>query len=182
MSASLATTPGLADLGELLLRFLLLSLLSVGGAITTAPEMHRYLVEQRGWIDDASFNASIALAHAAPGPNILFVTLIGWNVAGPAGAFAATVGILLPSSLLAVAAERWMRRHQARQGVQAFRIGMAPIVLGLLMAIGWILATPGVERPALLALTVVTVLVVWRTRINPLWLIAAGAITGMLIG
>ena len=60
--------------------FAMLSLLAIGGAITTVPEIHRYIVGQRGWLDDVSFSGSIALAQAAPGPNVLFVALMGWNV------------------------------------------------------------------------------------------------------
>ena len=76
----------LADLLSLLGHFMLLSLLAVGGAITTASDMHRYVVVEHGWITDAQFSSSIAIAQAAPGPNMLFVAVIGWNVAGAAGA------------------------------------------------------------------------------------------------
>jgi chromate transporter len=177
-----AAGPGLPELAELFARFLMLSLLSIGGAITVAPEMHRFVVVERGWLDDAAFTASISMAQAAPGPNILFVTLIGWNAAGAAGALATTLGIMLPSSLLALAAARWTQRHDARPGVQAFRAGMAPITIGLLMATGWILAGPTLGDPALLAVTAATVLLVWKTRLNPLWLIGAGALAGIATG
>ncbi|MCZ8074003.1 MAG: chromate transporter, partial [Paucibacter sp.] len=83
------------DLLDLFLHFLTLSLLSIGGAITTAPEMHRFLVGERHWLSDTEFTSSIALAQAAPGPNILFVAVLGWNVAGLSGAFAAMAGIML---------------------------------------------------------------------------------------
>ena len=66
----------------------MLSLFAVGGAITTAPDMHRYVVDEHHWISDAQFTASIAIAQAAPGPNVLFVAILGWNVAGPLGAIA----------------------------------------------------------------------------------------------
>ncbi|MES2424807.1 MAG: chromate transporter, partial [Pseudomonadota bacterium] len=69
-----------ADWLQLFLHFISLSLLSIGGAITTAPEMHRYLVDQQRWMTDPQFNASIAIAQAAPGPNVLFVALMGWHV------------------------------------------------------------------------------------------------------
>ena len=71
--------------------FMLLSLLAVGGAITTASDMHRYVVAEHGWISDAQFSASIAIAQAAPGPNVLFVAVIGWNVGGLAGVASANV-------------------------------------------------------------------------------------------
>lgn len=73
-----------SELSALFGHFLVLSLLSVGGAITTAPDMHRYLVVDQGWLNDAQFTASVALAQAAPGPNVLFVAILGWNVAGAA--------------------------------------------------------------------------------------------------
>lgn len=65
--------------------FASLSLLAVGGAMTTAPEMHRYLVDETHWLSETQFTSSIALAQAAPGPNILFVALMGWNVGLNAG-------------------------------------------------------------------------------------------------
>jgi chromate transporter len=169
-----------ADLLDLFWRFLVLSLLSIGGAITVAPEMHRFVVDERGWIDDAQFTASISLAQASPGPNILFVTLIGWNAGGWAGALAATLGIMLPSSAIALLAFRWMRRLSASPWVRAFRVGMAPITIGLLLATGWILASPNLGRPWLLGVSAATVALLMLTRLNPLWLIAAGALAGVL--
>ena len=88
--------------------FATLSLLAVGGAITTAPDMHRYLVGDKLWLTDAQFTSSIALAQAAPGPNVLFVALMGWNVGMNAGGYGyallgvavAMLGILLPSTTL----------------------------------------------------------------------------------
>ena len=67
---------GYGNLLDLLGCFVTLSLLSVGGAITTVPEMHRYLVAQNPWLTDSQFSASIALAQAAPGPNVLFVAVL----------------------------------------------------------------------------------------------------------
>ncbi|WP_334166020.1 chromate transporter, partial [Tepidimonas sp.] len=69
-----------ADWLAIFTHFLSLSLLAIGGAITTAPDMHRYLVTQNGWLSESQFSAAIALAQAAPGPNILFVALMGWTV------------------------------------------------------------------------------------------------------
>ena len=85
----------------------MLSLLAIGGAITTAPDMHRYVVDEHHWISDAQFSASIAIAQAAPGPNVLFVAVLGWNVAGPLGALATMAGTLLPSTALTLVATRW---------------------------------------------------------------------------
>ena len=64
----------------------------MGGAITTAPDMQRWLVGEHGWISDAQFTTSVAIAQAAPGPNMLFVAVIGWKVAGVAGVVATLAG------------------------------------------------------------------------------------------
>ena len=87
--------------------FLLLSLLSIGGAITVVPDMHRVLVDQMGLLTDAQFNASIAIAQASPGPNVLFVAVMGYQAVGLIGAAVTLAGIMLPSTTLALAAARW---------------------------------------------------------------------------
>jgi chromate transporter len=169
----------LADWLQLFGHFLLLSLAAIGGAIVIAPEMHRLMVTQMGVLSDAQFTASIAIAQAAPGPNVLFVAVMGYQAAGIAGAAATLIGIMLPSSLLAFAASRWSSARQDWRAVRAFKAGMAPITIALLVATGWILAagTPGWAH---LVLTVGAALAVWRTRIHLLLLIAGGAVVGAL--
>ena len=144
-----------ADWAQLLLYHLSLSLLAVGGAITLAPDLHRKLVSEQGWLSEAQFNQSMALAQAAPGPNVLFVAMMGWNVgfqsAGPAaaawlatllgaaGALICLLGVMTPSSILTLVATRWCQKHRERLAVQALRQGLAPIVVGLLLATSWLL-------------------------------------------
>jgi len=190
---------GYGNLLDLLGCFVTLSLLSVGGAITTVPEMHRYLVAQNPWLTDSQFSASIALAQAAPGPNVLFVAVLGWNVGmasgggpgnGPlpwalaAAAMAVSVvGIIIPSTTLTFFVARWGQRNRERAEVRAFKQSMAPVVIALLVATGWLLtASHGnvQQAPLLWLLTVVSALLVWKTRIHLLWLIGAGALAGVL--
>lgn len=169
-----------AQFFALFMHFAALSLIAVGGAITTAPDMHRYLVSEQGWISNEQFTASVALAQAAPGPNILFVAVIGYNVAGLAGALAAMAGIMLPSSMLVVWATRWTRARRETIGVRAFNAGLAPLTLGLLLSTGWILSEPARDSVGAVILVVVTVLLTVKTRVSPMWLIALGAVAGML--
>ena len=173
-----------AELAGLALHFMLLSLLAVGGAITTAPDMQRYVVLENGWIDAALFNASIAIAQAAPGPNVLFVAAIGWNVGGLPGVAATLLGSLLPSTTLTLAIARWGERRRESRGLRVFTTAMAPITIGLLLATGWVLAEPYVREPAqrvgALALVALTVIVMLRTRASPVWLVMLGAAAGLL--
>lgn len=80
------------------LHFALLSLLAVGGVNTIMPEMHRIVVESNGWVSGAEFTQLFALSQAAPGPNVLIVSLIGWKVAGLPGALISLAGICLPAA------------------------------------------------------------------------------------
>lgn len=193
MSDSLHHAPQLIlqwqDWLDVFLHYMMLSLLSIGGAISTLPEMHRYLVEQHHWLTDAQFNASVAIAQAAPGPNVLFIALLGWNLglntgsvwAGLLGLVITMTGILLPSTTLTYTAARWSHQNRDLRAVRAFKLGMAPIVIGLLLATGWIMAQAhqslSQDWPIWL-LTAVCALVVWRTRLHLLWLLAAGALLG----
>lgn len=171
---------GWMDLLGLWAHFMLLSLLAVGGAITAAPDMQRYLVGQQGWMSDAQFTAGVAIAQAAPGPNILFVAVMGWHVAGPAGVLATMVGIMGPSSALAFAAGRYGRRRADAPALRAFTAGMTPLTLGLLLSTGWVLTAPLRGEWVATALVLGTVLASVRTRISPMWLIAGGAVAGAL--
>ena len=130
------------DSPSLFVHFLMLSLLSIGGAISTTPEMHRFLVEDMRWLDDQAFSQSIALAQAAPGPNLLFVPILGYRVGGALGATLATLGMLLPSSVLSLTATRWAARHREHRWVKAFQWGMAPVTLGLMVSTCWVLSRP----------------------------------------
>ncbi|HZP86484.1 MAG TPA: chromate transporter [Burkholderiales bacterium] len=159
--------------------FLLLSLLAIGGAITVAPDMHRVLVDQMGLLSDAQFNASIAIAQASPGPNVLFVAVMGYQAAGLVGAAATLTGIMLPSTTLALAAARWSHARREQRNVQAFKAGMAPIVIALMFATAWIL-TVQVEGWRHMLVALVAMLLVWRTRIHLLVLIGLGAFVGAL--
>lgn len=191
----MSTAPVLAlawsDWVNLLAHYLALSLLSVGGAIATLPEMHRFLVEQQRWLTDTQFNASIAIAQASPGPNVLFVALMGWNIGINTGSMASALfgalltmtAILLPSTTLSYLTARWSHRNRDRRSVRAFKQGMSPIVIALLVATGWILAgahqDPARDWPLWL-LTATTALIVWRSKLHLLWLLAAGALLGGL--
>ena len=179
----------LQDWLTLFLHYLSLSLLSIGGAITTAPDMHRFLVDQQGWLTDAQFNASIAIAQAAPGPNVLFIALLGWNVGlnaggmlnGLLGVLVAMTGILIPSTTLTYLAASWGHRNRELRAVRAFKQGMAPIVVALLIATGWILATANsgtLKNWPLWLATATTALIVWRTKMPMLWLLGTGALLG----
>ncbi len=180
-----------ADWWELFSHFMSLSLLAIGGAITTAPDIHRYLVDEHFWLSEEQFTASIAIAQAAPGPNAIFIALMGWNVGmvgfSYTGAFAAMtatlVGVMLPSTITTLTITRWMHSNRERLGVQAFKAGLVPVTLALLVATAYLLTTANAKQSdwPFWLMTGMTTLVVWRSKIHLLWLLGLGAIAGAML-
>ena len=160
--------------------FIALSLMSIGGAITLVSDMHRRLVVNDHLLSDGDFTSAIALAQAAPGPNVLFVGLFGWYAGGIGGALISMLGIMIPSTTLALAVARWVSTRRHWLSVQAFQAGMMPVTVGLLLATGWVLAPPLATQPRALLLSAVVAVLVWRTKIRLIWLIGAGALLGAL--
>jgi len=127
-------------LTELAWQFALLSFLAIGGVNTLIPEIHRRVVDVEHWMTDTDFAQAFAIAQAAPGPNLLIVSLIGWKVSGVLGALVATAAICIPSSLLTFAvAHVWDRFREAPLRA-AIQHGLAPVTVGLVLATGYILA------------------------------------------
>ena len=188
-----------ADWFGLFIQFSLLSLLAVGGAITTAPDMNRYLVMQQGWISSQQFSSSIALSQAAPGPNVLFVALLGWNVGLNAGggvengwmawglaffgALVVMMASVLPSAVFTYIAMRWVSKNREMRIVRAFKMGMAPIVISLFISTGWLLTVaynePSRDWP-IWVLSAGIAFLAYYTKIHPWWFIVVGACMGGL--
>jgi len=177
------------DWFNLFKHFASISIASVGGPLVLLPEIHHFLVAQQAWLTDAQFSASIVIAQASPGPNVMFVALMGWNIGLNAGGyllagFAAVlsmIGILLPSSVLIFVTARWVQKHSELRAVRAFKIGLSPVVISMMIAAGWLLATANTESVRdwpLWVLAAVATLIVWRTKVHMLLLLAIGAALG----
>ena len=167
-------------LRSLLGHFGMLSLLAVGGGGTVIPDMHRYLVDANGWMTDAQFAALYAISQASPGPNILFVALFGWQVAGAGGTFAAMVGMCGPSSLIALGFEYFAGRSPHARWPGLIKRGLSALTIGLLMSTGWVLASSVDHSWTAVAVTLLTIGLMLKTRVHPLMLVALGAGAGLL--
>jgi chromate transporter len=170
------TESPLLDLGQ---DFSLLSLMAVGGAITVLPEMHRSVVEVHEWMSATQFADLFALAQASPGPNILVVTLIGWKVAGLAGALVATLAMCGPSCVLTFAVSKIWLNFRDTSWRAAVETGLVPVTVGLMLAGGYLITRSADDSPAAFLLTGATAATVLTSRVHPLWLIAIGGALGL---
>lgn len=165
----------------------LLSLVAIGGAHTVLPDVHRLVVREHAWLTDTQFGALIALSQAAPGPNVLVMTLIGYQVAGFAGAIGATLAFLIPSSIVVLAAAQTIARAGDARWVRILKIGLGPLTAGLVLASGSVLARGVLTHLAdgqaivVAAITLAVTAGAVFTRINPLWLILVAGAAGVVL-
>ncbi len=169
------------NLVELALYFGLLSVISVGGMPSVMPEMQRFVVDVKGWLTPADFLQAFAVGQAAPGPNVLIASLIGWKVAGLAGALVALGAFCLPAAVIAWwVAELWDRFKDSPWRLAVQR-AIAPIVVAMILSGGVVLATPGSPDWRLWLIAGGSAAGMVVTNLNPLWLLAAGGILGAVM-
>ena len=163
---------------ELAAQFLVLSLLSIGGANAVIPEIHLRAVETEHWLTDTDFAQLFALSQAAPGPNVLIVSLIGWKVAGVLGGIVAMLAMSGPSSVLTYGvAHVWERWRDAPWRI-AIQRGLAPVTVGLILASGYILTRSADHTWSAYAISGATLLLSLSTRLHPLWMLGVAAAMG----
>ena len=168
------------DLGAWFLQLVVLWFAAIGGPATILPDVHRYVVEVHHWITSKEFAELYTLAQVAPGPNAMFVTLIGWHVAGLPGVVATTLPLLVPASTLTLFVGHLNERYPRAPLGRAVRRGLAPITIGLMFASATILMRTVNHDWRGYLMTLVTVTIVLAKSWNPLWLLAGGALAGVL--
>ena len=170
------------NLVDLALYFMMLSLISVGGMPSVLPELQRYAVDVKGWMTPGDFIQAFAVGQAAPGPNMLIASLVGWKVAGLTGAVVALAGMFGPAGVLAwYVAEAWERFKDSPWRL-AIQRAIAPVVVAFILSGGYILATPDAPDWRLWTIAAATAAAMLVTKLNPLWFLAAGgAIGGFLL-
>ena len=152
--------------------FAILSLVSIGGANAVLPEIRRQVVVVHGWMSEAVFANLFAISHAAPGPNIILVSLIGWQLAGLAGLLVATLAIMIPSCSLAFLAGRAVNRWSDKRWVRLLKEGLIPVALGLILASGVSMMQTADQGELTVVISLATAGFVVFSGRNPLWAIA----------
>ena len=158
--------------------FGLMSLFAVGGANAAIPEMHRIAVDVHHWMTDKQFADVFAISQMSPGPNVLIVTLIGYSVAGLAGALVATLAMCVPTAVLAYCVSRLLTRSSHSRWPAIIQAALVPLSIGLMAASGLILALTSDRTWTAALLTVVSAVLAAATRLNPFWMLLAGGCLG----
>lgn len=157
-----------------------MSLFAVGGATSIYADLHRRVVDNNAWVSNAQFAEMVGLSQAAPGPNILVVSLIGWRIAEFPGALAAFVGMCAPSSALVYGLSRFWERHRERRWNRSLTAALGPIAIGLTLASGYLVTLGAGGSAAAYALIGITALATLFTKLHPIWFIGLGAVAGLI--
>jgi chromate transporter len=155
-----------------------LSLLAFGGANAVIPEMQRQVVDVHHWMSGQEFAGLYALAQAAPGPNMMVVSLVGWRVAGFWGALVTTLAVSLPSSVLTFAVTGIWFRFKDAPWRKALQVGLAPVTAGLVMASAVLLIQSTAVDWSAAATIVVAAGLFFFSRLHPLLILALAAAAG----
>jgi chromate transporter len=161
------------------LHLALLSLVAVGGVNTIVPELHRQVVEVRGALTEQQFADLFAIGQAAPGPNVLFVTLIGWQLAGFTGALLTAAALCVPTCTITFFVTRVWDRFKDAPWRRATEAGVIPVTIGFVAASAFLIARAADQNIAAVAVTGATAAIALWGRINPLWGLGGAAALGL---
>ena len=143
------------------------------------PQLRTLIVVANGWVSDREFADLFALSQIMPGPNFIFMlSLIGWQIGGLLGAIAATLGIAGPPCTAMFFAFRLWHRFRDARWRQIVSRGIVPLTIGLVIAGGYVMARAGDPGWPAAVVTAGAVVLMLRTRINPLWILTAGGVLG----
>jgi chromate transporter len=155
-----------------------MSLLAVGGANAAIPEMQRIAVDIHHWMSAKQFADIYAISQLSPGPNVLIVTLIGYQVAGVLGAIAATLAMCAPAAVLAFYVSRLLARKSGSRWPAVIQAALVPLSIGLMGAGALVLAQTTDRSLVAGLITLSAAVLAFATRLNPFWMFLAGGILG----
>lgn len=160
--------------------FALMSLFAVGGANSAIPEMHRLVVVVQHWMTDQQFTDMFALAQLTPGPNVIIVALIGYHVAGLAGAAVTTLAMCGPTCLFAFLVGRTFDRFRGAAWQRAVAGGLVPVTLGLTAASATVVASAADYNWIAAAISFATAIITFQLKLHPLWIFGIAALLGLV--
>ncbi|MFM2485967.1 chromate transporter [Celerinatantimonas yamalensis] len=165
---------------SLALVFAQLSLMAFGGGNTILPEMQHQVVQVHHWLTAQQFSTLFAMAQAAPGPNMMIVPLIGWQVAGIKGLMVTSAAKFIPSSCLTLLTQHFWQRFQYAPWRTRLQQALKPVTVGLVFASAILIAKPNASHWQLIIIMMLVTKLSYRYQMHPLWLLAGGSMAGVL--
>jgi len=178
LAAATAAAGGVA-LGTMTLVFLKIGAVLYGSGYVLLAFLRADFVERLGWLTDRQLLDAVAVGQVTPGPVFTTATFIGFLLAGLPGALLATVAIFLPSFVFVAASRPWLPRLRASRRAAGFLDGVNVAALGLMAVVAWQLGRAAIVDTITVALALASAALLVTTRVNSVWLIAAGGVVGV---
>jgi chromate transporter len=156
------------------------SALAFGGINALLPALYKLAVVQEQWLNTQTFADFFAIAQAAPGPNLMTVTLIGWHVYGIIGAIVASIAICWPSSIMIYFLQGYIGGLRNPIKKQTIQFAASALAVGLVLGSAWDISQQINQSTAAFVLTLSSIMIIFFTRWHPLYLIAIGGVLGIL--
>ena len=166
---------------RLLLMFVPLSFLTVGGGQSIVSDIHRQAVSVQGWMSDTEFLNLFALSRMTPGPGALLSSMVGWQVAGWPGALVTSFALFAPSSVLVYGLAHLWRRSRGAAWTRAVEAGLAPVAAGMILAASFTLLRAAEGGVLAWAVAAASTALLMFTRVSPFLLLGAGALAFLLL-
>ena len=160
--------------------FSYLSILTVGGGMAAFPEMKILTVDVHKWLTFTQLIHIYSVGQMAPGPNMMMIIVIGQWAAGLAGALITLVAFFGPTALLAYVVAKAWRKLEKWPWRTSIERGLSPVSIGLLLAGCLSLAQGAITGWMTAMIAVAVLLILLLTKLNPAWLVLAGAVVGAL--
>jgi chromate transporter len=167
---------------ELAALFLKLGAVAFGGPAAHIAMMHDETVRKRKWLSDQQLIDAVAVGQVTPGPLFTTATFIGFILGGIPGALLATLGIFLPSFVFVAISNPLIPRMRNSPWFSGLLDGVNVASLSLMAAVTWQLGAASLTDPLAVLIALVSLVLLIRFKISSTWLIAGGALTGLLSG
>jgi len=178
-SSALVSVP--FGLPMLFLTFLKIGAVLYGSGYVLLAFLRADFVVRFGWLTDHQLMDAVAIGQITPGPLFTTATFIGFILGGMPGALIATLGIFLPSFIFVALSNPLIPRMRRSAWVGGLLDGVNVASLGLMAAVTWHLGRASLTGPLTILLALIALGLLIRFKINSTWLIAAGAVVGLLM-
>jgi chromate transporter len=178
--APAAATAAAATPWAIGLYFLKIGSVLFGSGYVLLAFLQEGLVQHYRWLTEQQLLDAVAVGQFTPGPVFSTATFVGYVIAGVPGAVAATVGIFLPSFFFVGATHSLVPRLRASRWAGGFldgvNVGSVALMAGVSAQLG---RATLIAWPAWL-IAILALVLVLRPRVNPAWVIAVGAVLGLI--
>ena len=137
-------------------------------------------VERLGWITERQLLDAVAMGQVTPGPVFTTATFVGYLVGGLPGAAVATAGIFLPAFFFVALSGPLVPRLRRSRFAGGVLDGVNVASLALMAVVTWQLGTRTLTSVPAIVIAITSLVLLLRYRVNPTWLVAGGALIGLI--